>query len=92
MTRLRGHLTVVAGGVHDGRQDGPVYAGVQAADGGVGPVRADCGIAVSTQNEAAYFAARGVADGAPWIPSREKDGGPWDAACILRATSGMRPA
>ena len=46
LTRLRGHLTVVAGGVHDGRQDGPVYAGVQAADGGVGPVRADCGIAV----------------------------------------------
>ena len=46
LTRLRGHLTVVAGGVHDGRQDGPVYAGVQAADGGVSPVRADRGIAV----------------------------------------------
>ena len=46
MTRFRGHLTVVAGGVHDGRQDGPVYAGVQAADGGVSPVRADRGIAV----------------------------------------------
>ena len=46
LTRFRGHLTVGDGGVHDGRQDGPVYAGVQAADGGVGPVRADCGIAV----------------------------------------------
>lgn len=46
LTRFRGHLTVVAGGVHDGRQDGPVYAGVQAADGGVSPVRADRGIAV----------------------------------------------
>jgi serine/threonine-protein kinase HipA len=39
LTRFRGHLTVIAGGVHDGREDGPVYAGVQAADGGVGPVR-----------------------------------------------------
>ena len=47
LTRFRGHLTVVAGGVHDGRQDGPVYAGVQAADGGVGPVRADCGIVMT---------------------------------------------
>jgi len=26
-------------GVHDGRQDGPVYGGVQAADGGAGSVR-----------------------------------------------------
>ena len=33
LTRFRVHLTVVAGGIHDGRQDGPIYAGVQAADG-----------------------------------------------------------
>ena len=30
LTRLRGHLTVVAGGVHDGRQDGPVCAGSES--------------------------------------------------------------
>jgi hypothetical protein len=36
LTRFRGHLTVGYGGVHDGRQDGPVHTGVQAADGGSG--------------------------------------------------------
>ena len=28
LTRFRGHLNVRFGGVHDGRQDGPVHAGV----------------------------------------------------------------
>jgi hypothetical protein len=46
LTRLRGHLPVVAGGVHDGRHDGPVHAGVQAAEGGVGAHWAHTGLFV----------------------------------------------
>jgi hypothetical protein len=46
LTRFRGHLTVGFGGVHNGREDGPVHAGVQATDGGSGPIGTDAGIAV----------------------------------------------
>jgi len=46
LTRFRGHLTVGAGGVHDGSEDDPVHAGVQATDGRAGPLWADAGLAV----------------------------------------------
>jgi SAM-dependent methyltransferase len=39
LTRFRGHLTVGVGGIHDGRQSDPVYAGVQATDGRAGEIR-----------------------------------------------------
>ena len=37
-TRMRGHLTVVAGGVHDGRQVGLVYAAVRTRQPPRGPL------------------------------------------------------
>ena len=39
MTRFRGHLNDWIEGVHDGEQSGPVYPGIQAADGGSGAFR-----------------------------------------------------
>lgn len=44
LTRFRGHLMVSFGGVHNGEQIGPVYPGVQAADGGFGAIRAYPGV------------------------------------------------
>jgi hypothetical protein len=40
LTRFRGHLTVGAGGIHDGRQIGPVHTGVQATVGRAGAIGA----------------------------------------------------
>ena len=45
LTRFSGHLIVGFGGVHHGRQDDAVHAGVQATVGGVGWHRSNAGLA-----------------------------------------------
>jgi hypothetical protein len=44
LTRFRGHLNDWIEGVHDGEQSGPVYAGIQAANGGSGAFRTHPGV------------------------------------------------
>lgn len=45
LTRFRGHPKVRFGGVHDGRQIGPVHPGVQATNGRAGTHGAHPGVA-----------------------------------------------
>lgn len=71
MTRFSGHLIVGFGGVHHGRQDGSIRAGVLAADGGAGRHGPDAGIAV--QGIRAFAWTIGL-----WVKQAQRDAGGGD--------------